>query len=72
SASSSPDKRRVVYDEEESGEIVPGMRVEHRQFGEGKVIAKEGRGDQTKAVVYFREVGEKKLILKFARLKRIG
>jgi len=71
SASSSPDKRRVVYDEEESGEIVPGMRVEHRQFGEGKVIAKEGRGDQTKAVVYFREVGEKKLILKFARLKRI-
>ncbi len=72
SATSSPDERRVVYDEEESGEIVPGMRVEHGQFGEGKVIAKEGRGDQTKAVVYFRDVGEKKLLLKFARLKRIA
>ncbi|NNE35863.1 MAG: UvrD-helicase domain-containing protein, partial [Rhodothermales bacterium] len=66
------DARRVVFDEEESGEIVPGMRVEHVQFGEGKVISKEGRGDQTKAIVYFRDVGQKKLLLKFAHLKRIG
>jgi len=72
SESSGPAEQRVVYDEEESGEIVPGMRVEHSLFGEGKVIAKEGRGDQVKAVVYFRNVGEKKLLLKFARLKRIG
>ncbi len=72
SAPAGDESRRVVYDEEESGEIVPGMRVEHSQFGEGKVISKEGRGDQTKAVVYFRSVGQKKLLLKFARLKRIG
>ena len=64
-------ERRIVFDEEESVRIVPGMRVEHSQFGEGKVISMEGRGEQAKATVYFRDVGQKKMILKFARLQRI-
>jgi len=46
--------------------------VEHSLFGEGKVVSMEGSGQNTKAVVYFAEVGQKKLILRFARLKRIG
>ncbi|HET6569194.1 MAG TPA: UvrD-helicase domain-containing protein [Rhodothermales bacterium] len=64
-------ERRVVYDEGQS-DIVPGIRVEHHLFGEGKVLALEGNGDQVKATVFFKEVGQKKLVLKFARLKRIG
>ena len=63
--------RRVVYDEG-AVEIVPGIRVEHPIFGEGKVIAMEGRGEQTKAVVFFKEAGQKKLMLRFAKLRRIG
>jgi DNA helicase-2/ATP-dependent DNA helicase PcrA len=64
--------RRVVYDEEESGTIEPGMQVEHHLFGEGRVVALDGTGPNAKAVVDFEDVGEKKLILRFARLKRIG
>ena len=66
-----PSERRVVYDEGEA-EVVPGVRVEHPIFGEGKVISMEGRGEQAKAVVFFQEVGQKKLMLKYAKLQRIG
>ena len=71
SAAADPDARRIVYDEDES-EIVPGVRVEHEHFGEGKVLSVEGAGDQAKAVVFFNGVGQKKLVLKFARLRCIG
>ena len=60
----------MVYDEG-AAEIVPGIRVEHPLFGEGKVISMEGRGEQTKAVVFFPDVGQKKLMLRFAKLRRI-
>ena len=63
--------RRVVYDEDEGG-IVPGVMVEHDQFGEGKVLALDGSGNQAKATVFFPEFGHKKLVLRFARLRRIG
>ena len=65
-------ERRVIYEEEESGALAPGMTVEHHLFGEGKVLSMEGNGAQTKAVVFFKDAGQKKLILRFARLKRIG
>ncbi|TDI73630.1 MAG: ATP-dependent DNA helicase PcrA [Bacteroidetes bacterium] len=63
--------RTVVYDEEESGGITSGMNVEHVQFGEGKVLSVEGNGEQARVVVFFQSVGRKKLIMKFARLRRI-
>ena len=69
---SPPSGRRVVYDEGEGGEIVPGVQVAHEQFGEGKVLAVEGSGQQTKATVFFRDFGQKKLVLRFARLQVIG
>jgi DNA helicase-2/ATP-dependent DNA helicase PcrA len=65
-------ERRIVYDEEQTGMVAAGMRVEHSLFGEGKVLAVEGSGPQAKATVFFPEVGQKKLILRFARLRRIG
>jgi DNA helicase-2/ATP-dependent DNA helicase PcrA len=64
--------RRVVYDEGK-GEIVPGARVEHSTFGEGKVQSVEGEGEKATAVVYFgSDVGNKKLKLKFAKLRVVG
>ncbi len=64
--------RRVVFDEGEGGGLVPGALVEHEVFGEGKVLALEGNGQQAKATVFFPDVGQKKLVLRFARLRLIG
>jgi DNA helicase II / ATP-dependent DNA helicase PcrA len=53
-----------------SGEgIQVGMEVEHDRFGKGKVISLEGTGPNTKATVFFPGVGQKQLLLRFARLK---
>ncbi|MEM8487168.1 MAG: UvrD-helicase domain-containing protein [Bacteroidota bacterium] len=66
-----PSGRRVVYDEGE-GQIVPGAVVEHETFGQGKVLAMEGNGQHLKATVFFKSVGQKKLALKFAKLRLVG
>ena len=50
-------------------EILAGMEVEHQRFGKGKVLSIEGFGGNKKATVFFPEVGQKQLLLKFARLK---
>ncbi len=50
--------------------IQAGMDVEHQRFGIGKVIHVEGSGSQRKAIVFFGQIQEeKKLLLKFAKLK---
>jgi len=43
--------------------------IQHQRFGTGKVIAVEGKGQNTKATVVFSNFGKKELLLKFARLK---
>ncbi len=48
--------------------IQPGMLVHHFKFGNGRVRSIEGSGDSTKAIVSFDQVGEKTLVLKFAKL----
>jgi DNA helicase-2/ATP-dependent DNA helicase PcrA len=45
------------------------MQVEHPKFGTGKVVAVEGSGPNKKAAVFFPGVGQKKLLLRFAKLK---
>ncbi|MDX1547520.1 MAG: 3'-5' exonuclease, partial [Rhodothermales bacterium] len=70
-AAPEPSGRRIVYDEG-AAELAPGLRVEHPIFGEGKILTMEGRGDQAKAVIFFKEVGQKKLMLRYAKLQRIG
>ncbi|MFO8232544.1 MAG: 3'-5' exonuclease [Longimonas sp.] len=71
-SSSGSSGRRVVYDEGE-GQIVPGVRVQHSTFGEGKVQSVEGKGDRATAVVFFGgDIGNKKLKLKYARLRVVG
>lgn len=50
--------------------IQNGMNVEHQRFGAGKVVQIEGDGSQRKATVFFNQIRqEKKLLLKFAKLK---
>ena len=46
-----------------------GQRVQHERFGNGVVLKIEGAGDNQKATVEFANVGQKQLLLKFARLK---
>ncbi len=48
--------------------IMPGMKVSHDKFGIGKVLNIEGNGDSRKATVFFEGVGQKQLMLKFAKL----
>ncbi|MDY5969764.1 MAG: 3'-5' exonuclease [Bacteroidales bacterium] len=48
--------------------IQPGMQVSHSKFGTGKVLSLEGSGDSTKAVVFFEGIGQKTLVLKYAKL----
>ena len=52
----------------EIGAIMPGMKVQHDKFGIGKVLGIEGSGDSRKATVFFEGVGQKQLMLKFAKL----
>nr|WP_320118267.1 UvrD-helicase domain-containing protein [uncultured Marinifilum sp.] len=52
--------------------IQAGMVVEHQRFGKGKVLQVEGSKPNIKASVFFKTVGQKQLLLKFAKLKIIG
>ena len=48
-----------------------GMEVEHERFGFGKVIQMEGSKPDLKATIFFKDLGQKQLLLKFAKLKII-
>jgi len=48
-----------------------GMEVEHERFGFGKVISLEGNKPDVKATIFFKEIGQKQLLLKFAKLRLI-
>ncbi|MDQ1479838.1 MAG: ATP-dependent helicase UvrD/PcrA, partial [Actinomycetota bacterium] len=49
-----------------------GDDVSHERFGEGVIVDIEGSGDKAEAVVRFREVGEKRLLLVWAPLTRLS
>ncbi|MFB2118649.1 ATP-dependent helicase [Parapedobacter sp. 2B3] len=49
-----------------------GMEVEHERFGFGKVIQLEGNKSDVKATIFFKELGQKQLLLKFAKLRIVG
>lgn len=52
--------------------IQVGMQVQHAKFGIGKVISIEGSGKDRKAVVFFDNIGQKTLLLAFAKLAIIS
>ena len=47
--------------------LSPGDTIEHQRFGIGQVLAVEGKGEDRKATVEFRNMGTKQLLLKFAK-----
>lgn len=49
--------------------IQEGMKVEHNRFGIGKVMQVEGKGDEKKATIFFKDIGEKQILVKYAKMK---
>lgn len=55
----------------DADEINVGDMVKHQRFGHGRIKEMEGSGPNKKAVIQFDNVGEKKLLLKFAKLEKL-
>lgn len=55
--------------QEEMANLVKGSKVLHERFGSGEIINIEGEFPNKKATVNFSGVGQKQLLLKFAKLK---
>jgi DNA helicase II / ATP-dependent DNA helicase PcrA len=53
-------------------DVSAGDTVRHDRFGEGVVLTVSGRGDDAEAVIHFEDEGEKRLLLAYAPLKRVG
>ena len=49
-----------------------GDDVRHNVWGDGVVLLIEGAGDKAEAVVRFATVGEKRLLLSWAPLEKVG
>ena len=49
--------------------LTPGQLIEHERFGVGEVLRVEGTGENVKALINFKNAGEKQLLLKFARFR---
>ena len=56
----------------DTSNLQAGMEVEHERFGFGKVIQVEGTKSELKATIFFKELGQKQLLLKFAKLRIVG
>ena len=54
------------------GDIEVGNWVEHERFGRGIVLSIEGVGGDTKLTINFQNEGERKILLKYVRLKNLG
>ncbi|MFT5749581.1 MAG: DNA helicase-2/ATP-dependent DNA helicase PcrA [Ancylomarina sp.] len=57
------------FEASDASQIQAGMHIEHQRFGKGKVLHLEGEAPNIKATVFFQNVGQKQLLLKFAKLK---
>lgn len=62
-------KNTSDFDTESLRNLQVGMQVEHDRFGSGKVINMDGAFPNNKATVFFEGVGQKQLLIKFAKLR---
>ena len=71
SASSTP--RRAASDRKSSGAGHPllGIRVRHKSYGVGTIVAVEGEDDERRLTVSFLDHGTKKLVERYANLERV-
>jgi DNA helicase-2/ATP-dependent DNA helicase PcrA len=68
----SSNSRFNSLDPQSQSKIQPGVIIEHERFGQGKVLHLEGESPNIKATVFFKNAGQKQLLLKFAKLKIIS
>jgi DNA helicase-2/ATP-dependent DNA helicase PcrA len=59
----------IDFEASDTTRLKAGMKVEHPKFGFGKVISMEENGINRKAKVHFDGIGQKTLLLSFAKLK---
>ncbi|MEA3505206.1 MAG: 3'-5' exonuclease [Bacteroidota bacterium] len=64
-------KNTSLFPTTSTNDFTIGMMVEHLRFGKGKIINIDGNNSNKKATVFFPGIGQKNLLLKFARLKII-
>ena len=72
SQSAAPSSPPNASSSKDNSVIGVGDTVLHAKFGKGKVIALEGSAPNEKATVFFPSVGQKQLLLKFAKLEVVG
>src|SRR5690606_35137318 len=58
-----------VFAPSDTNNLHVGMEVEHVRFGFEKVVNMEGKSPELKATVFFKELGQKQLLLKYAKLR---
>ena len=58
--------------EREVPSVSEGDTVVHERWGEGVVLTVKGYGDDAEATIAFSDAGEKRLLLSYAPLKRVG
>ncbi len=63
--------KNISIKESDLSKIQNGMQVKHSRFGEGTVLSISGEGSNRKATVFFNGIGQKDLLLKFAKLEII-
>jgi DNA helicase II / ATP-dependent DNA helicase PcrA len=56
----------------DTSKLQEGMKVEHPKFGFGTVIQMDTTGADRKAKIQFADIGEKTLLLSFAKLRIIS
>ncbi len=66
------EKRNPGRQATDPAKLAIGMRVKHDRFGIGTLTHLEGTAADMKATVHFDSVGEKRLLLRFARLEIAG
>ena len=62
-------KNTSDFDTESLRDLQVGMQVQHDRFGSGKVITMEGDFPNNKATIFFDGIGQKHLLIKFAKLR---
>jgi DNA helicase-2/ATP-dependent DNA helicase PcrA len=65
-------KNTTDFDTESLRDLQVGMDVQHDRFGSGKVLTMDGDFPNNKATIFFEGIGQKQLLIKFAKLRIVG
>ncbi len=69
---SSPVRDAVTTGRREAVQVAAGDTVAHDKWGEGVVLTVSGSGSDAEATVMFEDAGEKRLLLAYAPIKKVG